>query len=461
MANSPAPPTTTGIDDAPVRPFHYRMSAFVGGGQFIDGYILGVVAIGFVLIPADFGLTPVWKGLIGASALIGIFVGGIIFGWITDLIGRKHLYTIDLAVFVVGSIGQFFVENPWQLFVVRLIMGIAIGADYAVGPSYLSEFVPRKLRGRILGSLVGMWTLGYVISLAVGVVGRGWGPDGWRWVLASSAVPAVAVLFLRLGSPESPRWLVSKGRLDEAAAICKKYLGDAVTVDDLLNESNVRPSYRKLLSGIWLKRVLFVGIFWSALAWPSFAIFTFLPQVLRTLDIDNADMGALAIRSLSLIGFGVGWYAIGRMGRRPMLLWTLVAMTGIFAVLGLVPSPPGWLAVVGFAMFALSLGFVSNVEFLYPPELFPTDIRGSGVGLGSALSRVGGAAGTFLLPILLAGPGLQFSMFVTALVTLIGAGVTALWAPETKDVSLREASTGEPQPTAAVPAPRVGETTKV
>src|SRR5262249_40754067 len=303
MATPPTPPTTTGIDDAPLRPFHYRMSAFVGGGQFIDGYILGVIAIVFVLMPASFGITPLWKGLVGASALIGLFVGGITFGWITDLIGRKRLYTVDLVVFIAGSIAQFFVQTPWQLFVVRLVMGIAIGADYAVGPSYLSEFVPRRVRGRILGTLVGMWTLGYVISLAVGVLGRGWGPDAWRWVLASSAGPAPAALLLRVGSPESPRWLVSKGRLAEADAICRRYLGDTVTVDDLRAESHVQPSYRKLLSGIWLRRVLFVGIFWSALAWPSFAILTFLPQVLRPPHIHDPHMATLAIRSPSLVGF--------------------------------------------------------------------------------------------------------------------------------------------------------------
>jgi len=445
--------STTTIDDAPVRGFHFRMSAFVGGGQFIDGYILGVIAIGMVLIPADFGLTLLWKGLIGASALVGIFVGGIAFGWVTDLVGRKNLYTIDLVVFFAGSIAQFFVQEPWQLFAVRLVMGIAIGADYAVGPTYLAEFVPRKIRGRILGSLVGMWTLGYVISLAIGVLGKNWGPDAWRWVLASSAVPAAIVMVLRLGSPESPRWLVLKGRIKEAEEVCRKYLGGQVSIDDLLVEENVRPSYRKLLSGMWLKRALFVGVFWSALAWPSFAIFTFLPQVLTTLEFRNADVGSLVIRSLSLLGFAVGVFMLTRIGRRTMLVWAMVAQTVIFLALGAFSAPPSWLVVALFASWSLVLGFVSNVEFLYPPELFPTDIRGSGVGLGSALSRVGGAAGTFLLPLLLAGPGLQVAMLVTALVAVVGAVVTIAWAPETKGVTLREASTGDQRvPVQAVPA---------
>jgi MFS transporter, putative metabolite transport protein len=443
MLDSDAAPANDSIDEAATRAFHFRMSAFVGGGQFIDGYILGVVAIALVLMPASFGLTPVWKGLIGSSALIGTFVGSIIFGWLADHIGRKHLYTTDLSIFLAGSIAQFFVVNPWQLFAVRLVVGIAIGVDYAVGPTYLAEFVPRRSRGRLLGSLAGMWTIGYSASLAVGVIGAHWGHGAWRWVLASSALPAAIVLVLRIGSPESPRWLVRKGRLEEAEAVCRKYIGRQVTVDDLLAEANVRPSYRKLLSGIWLRRVIFVSVWWSALAWPEFAIFTFLPTLLTTLHIHNANLGSLIIRTLTLPAFAFGMLVMTRIGRRRMLISSLLLVTAIFLVLGVYSAPPVWVVVVMFGLFALVLGFVSNLEFLYPAELFPTDIRASGVGLSSAGSRIGAAAGTFLLPVLLAGPGLQFAMFVTALITGAGAVVTVFWAPETNGVTLYEASTGQ------------------
>jgi MFS transporter, putative metabolite transport protein len=444
MTTVPAVPAAdaTGIDDAATHRFHLRMSAFVGGGQFIDGYILGVIAIALVLIPSSFGLTPLWMGLIGSSALIGLFVGGIACGWVTDLIGRKALYTIDLVVFLVGSVAQFFVTSPWELFAIRVLIGLAIGADYAVGPTYLAEFVPRVSRSRLLGSLVGMFFVGYILSLGVGVLGRGWGPDGWRWVLASSAVPAAIVLLLRLGSPESPRWLAGKGRLEEALAICRRYIGEHVSADDLLGESTAPPSFRKLLSGAWLRRVIFVGVFWSALAWPEFAIFTFLPTVLKTIGIPNGDVSTFLIRLLSLAGFGAGLLMVALVGRRGMLIWSLGILTAVFLLLGALGSPPGWLVVALFAVFSLVSGFVAPLEFLYPAELFPTDIRGSGVGLGSALSRVGAVAGTFLLPLILAGPGLQFAMLVTAVVVAVGAAVTLLWAPETRGVALREASLG-------------------
>jgi putative MFS transporter len=433
------------IDEASLRKFHLKMTAFVGGGQFLDGYIQGVVAIALVLLPASFALTANWKGLIGASVLIGTAGGGILFGWLSDIIGRKNLYTLDLSIFVVGSIVQFFVVNSWQLFTVRLIMGFAIGVDYAVGPTYLAEFVPRISRGRLLGSLCGMWTIGYSASLLVGVIGANWGHGAWRWVLASSLIPAVIVFALRIGSPESPRWLVRKGRLEEAEAICRKYIGDQVSVQDLIAETNVRTDYRKLLTGIYLRRVIFVSVWWSALAWPEFAIFTFLPTLLTTLHVHNADLGSLIIRLLSLPAFAVGMVLMGRrrnLGRRPMLIWSMVAMTALFLVLGVYPSPPNWLVVALFGLFAIILGFVSNLEFLYAAELFPTDIRGSGVGLASAGSRIGAVGGTYLLPVLLSGPGLQFAMLLTFAFMAIGLVVSVLMAPETKDSTLYEAGTG-------------------
>src|SRR5579862_969381 len=104
--SSASAPARDSIDEAPTRAFHFRMSAFVGGGQFIDGYILGVIAIALVLIPSNFGLTPVWKGLIGSSALIGTFAGSLIFGWVADHVGRKALYTTDLSIFLIGSVAQ-------------------------------------------------------------------------------------------------------------------------------------------------------------------------------------------------------------------------------------------------------------------------------------------------------------------------------------------------------------------
>jgi putative MFS transporter len=139
-----------------------------------------------------------------------------------------------------------------------------------------------------------------------------------------------------------------------------------------------------------------------------------------------------------------------------MLIWSMVLLTLIFLALGVYSSPPSWLVVALFALFALILGFVGNLEFLYPAELFPTDIRASGVGLGSAGSRIGAVGGTWLLPVLLSGPGLQFAMLLTAAILGAGTVVTARLAPETHGVPLYEASTGGAATERAVAAQEAG-----
>ena len=119
--------------------FLVKLTGVIAGGMFIDGYILGIIGTVIGAITLDLGMSLFWEGLIGASALIGIFIGGPLGGWLADKLGRKPLFTIDLVIFTVGSVLQFFVDSTWQLFLVRLLMGVAIGADYSVGWPLLAE----------------------------------------------------------------------------------------------------------------------------------------------------------------------------------------------------------------------------------------------------------------------------------------------------------------------------------
>lgn len=204
------------LDDVPLSAFHLKVTVFTTGGMFCDGYILGMIGIALATWDEQQPHGVLTQGLVGASALVGIFLGALLLGPLTDRLGRRKLYLADLLLFVVGSVLQFFVAEPWQLIVPRLVMGVAIGADYAIGAALLSEFLPRKPRGPLLASLNAVWTVGYVAAFVVGYAIKDTGPDSWRWMLASSAVPAALVLCLRLGTPESPRWLAARGRVAEA-----------------------------------------------------------------------------------------------------------------------------------------------------------------------------------------------------------------------------------------------------
>src|SRR5690242_17056449 len=224
LSHAPAHAFPMTIDSAPLNSFHKRLTLFSSGGPFLDGYILAIIGIALVQIIPAWQMNDWWNGLIGASALVGVFLGGLIFGNITDKIGRKLMYTIDLMAIIVFSIAQFFVQEPWQLFVLRLLIGIAVGADYPIATSLVAEFVPKNWRARLLGGLNAMWFVGATVAAFVGY----WLlslEDGWRWMLLSSAVPAVLILIARATIPESPHWLVGKGRHQEALDILRKTIG--------------------------------------------------------------------------------------------------------------------------------------------------------------------------------------------------------------------------------------------
>jgi MFS family permease len=145
-----------------------RMTLATAWGEGLDGYDLGVLSVVLPIISIELGLSPLWAGLIGASALLGIFFGSPVIGWLTDRFGRKRLFLIDISAFVVLGVLQGVVNEPWQLFVVRLLLGVAIGAEYAIGAAMLAEFAPSRGRGRRLSKLLVSWYVGFLMSVVLG-----------------------------------------------------------------------------------------------------------------------------------------------------------------------------------------------------------------------------------------------------------------------------------------------------
>lgn len=437
------------IDDAPLNGFHVRVAAYTTGGFFIDGYILGMIGIALVQIGPQFGLGSVMSGLIGASALAGIFVGAPLFGWVTDKVGRQTMYVIDLVVFLVASIAQFFVEGALALLLLRLLMGIAIGADYAIGGALLSEFLPKRQRGTLLACLNAIWTVGFVAAYVVGYFLQELGPEAWRWMLVSSAVPTAIVLALRLGTPESPRWLLSKGRVDEARSIVKNYIHPDADVDDLLAEQaelgqraerGGGTGYGRLFAGDLRRRTAFAGLFWFCQVVPYFAIFTFLPTVLGGLGISGRFSSEILLNLFLFAGAIAGVVVMDMMGRRTFTIGSFVVLAAVGALLGFFPGAPVGVILVLFAVFAFVIAAAADLESVYPAEVFPTELRASGVGLAAGISRIGAALGTFLLPISVAELGTGTTMLAASAVLVLGAVISYAWGPETRNVALAEAA---------------------
>lgn len=327
---------------------------------------------------------------------------------------------------------------------VRVLLGITIGAEYALGGAMLAEFVPAHGRGKRVAVMIVCWYVGYLLSVVVGfalVDLAGW---SWRWVLATSVVPAIVTLLLRIGLPESPRWLVHNGRAEQARAIVDRYLGPAYYRDEGVGSELERPGgLREVLRGENGKRLAFCSLLWACNVAPYFAIFTFAPVVLSALKIDNSTAGTITVNAMAAIGAFVGMLTLERVGRRRQVIASFWVMAVALAVVGLWGSAPGAVVVLCFAVFSLFNAAQGNLTVVYPSEILPTEVRGTGIGIAAAFSRIAAAAGTFLLPIGIDTIGVGACMVIAGGVCVVGGIVSHILAPETTGQSLNECSRGK------------------
>ena len=419
-------------------------------GEGLDGFDLGVISVALPFLTKELHLTALESGLIGASSLIGIFVGAPLAGFLTDRFGRRLLFTVDVIAFIVLGLLQGIVTDGIQLFVVRVLLGVAIGAEYSIGAAMLSEFAPAKGRGRRLSGLLVGWYGGYLIAVIVAYVMIDGLGISWRWALACSAVPALVTALVRIGFPESPRWLLAHGRGDQARAIIERHLGGTGYFEAERFGSEEHGARQSLLRGDNLKRLAFLAVFWACNVAPYFAIFTFAPTVLSTLKLSSPVVGTIILNAMAAVGAVVGMLSIERIGRRKQAVPPWWIMAAALAVVGLWAGAPGWVIVACFAVFSFLNAVSGNLTAVYPIEILPTAVRSSGVGVAAAASRVGAAIGTFLLPVGIESIGTGACMLIAAAICLVGGITSQLFAPETTNRDLVDTSTA-PLAAARVP----------
>jgi putative MFS transporter len=348
------------------------------------------------------------------------------------------MFILNLIVFVVGSVLQFFITDATQLIILRFIMGIAVGADYPIASSLMTEFTPKKYRGILVGSLVGMWWVGFVASYAIGAWMVSWGSESWRWMLASSALPAAILLIARLDCPESPRWLMEKGRVEEARKILDKYFGEHVDVE--VPERKTKTSYLEIFRKQYRSRTIFCCLFWILSAAPGLAIATFIPKVLANFHLaqGSAYVGSLIIGIFYIVGLFPGLLLVDKIGRRPVLLWPFLGQAILLAALAGMADAKPWVILVTFCLYAVLHSGQNPLQWIYPNELFPTEIRATAVGFAAAMSRLGAFWGTFFMPLILNNFGNRAAMYFNAGLFFIGFVVTYFMAPETAHRTLAQ-----------------------
>lgn len=435
------------LDSAPFCKFHAKIISYTVGGSFLDGYILGIIEFAIISVAKYMGMSDIWQGLIASSPLVGIFIGSLVFGDLADKIGRKNIYTMNFVVILITSILQFFVNSPMTLFILRLILGICIGAEYAIGPTIITEFVPSRMRGRLLTSLGIAWTAGYVAAAYVGAWMQRFGDESWRYMLASSAIIAAIVLVLRIGMPETPRWLVLKGRIDEAEAIIKKHFGDMITLEPTvkeLSEAKMAPEeskgYMPLFRKGQIRHTMVAAICMSVNTLPQYAIFSFVPMILISLGIEDENtFYTLIVNGMMLAVNVAAIFVIDKLPRKKMMTIGMLISSIPLIFLGLWKGMPPMLVTVFFAANMIGDSLYGTIaSYIYPSECFPTELRARGVGFCCATSRIFGIFGAFAMPIIIYRFNINIALLGIAICVLLALVLVKRWAPETKGVSIDE-----------------------
>lgn len=427
------------MEDMPMSAFLRKITFFSSGGSFLDGYVLSIIGVALTQINPLFNLDTAWSAAIGASVFLGIFIGTIVGGYCTDLVGRRVMFIIDVIAIGAFSVLSMFAADPLQLVLARFLIGVFVGADYPIATSLIAEFTPREHRSISMGWVSAAWYLGATVAAFVGYALYGY-DDGWKWMLGSAVVPCVILLIGRHDIPESPRWLQQKGRCKEAREVMDRVFGSDV---DLEPEEEGKTSIRMLFVGGYFKRIVFLGILTLCQVVPMYAIYTFGPDIMNAFGLGEGHesiLGESAVSLFFLVGTFPAMFLLNSLGRRPLLIGSLACMAIGLLILGFYPDAPIYIVLFAFGIYAFFSGGPGILQWLYPNELFPTSVRASAVGVSISISRIGTIISTYGTPLFLAEFGVGATMLAAAALVVLGLVLSIFMAPETKGQSLNQTS---------------------
>ncbi len=425
-------------------------------GYFLDGYDLSVIAVfTLVLIYSKiFPYNSFTEGFVSGVALLGAFVGAVLFGHYADKIGRRYLYIFDLIFFAVFAILSAFATNLIELIIFRFFIGWGVGADYALSPVYTTEMYPNKERGSGYGWVWTFWSIGAAVSFFIGYLFYLSDPvTSWRWALGLGAIPAIVVVILRTRMPESARWnVVNSGKVDDHVRKVAEKIG--ISEDDLnalLAERKKEADFAAgsvstLFSGEYGKRTAIVWIQWILYDIAGYGIGLYSPIIISSFGVSHASSLLLSFAFYMPIGF-LGAYGAVRLndsvGRRPLQALGFGSMAVAMLLFFLASTTTGSLLVgLGIVAFILDYGMGNlgpgNTMGLYAIELLPTKLRSSSMGNATGITRIVSFLSAFLFPVVSGSLG-KSSFFAILLVLMVVAFIfTVLYTPETKGLTLEE-----------------------
>jgi len=428
------------LDSASMGRREYWYWLLASGGTLIDGLSIFSLGIAMPLVTSRFALSPLMVGLVASALVLGAVFGAVLGGPAADRFGRKPAFLIDMAIIAAGALVSAAAGAPQWVLLGQLLVGIGIGIDFPVSSSYVSETMPKHARSRMVVATIALQSVGMLLGAAIdlAILSASNSSTDWRLMIGAIGATAVTFLVLRLWLPESPRWLRhhEHGKAGGGGA----------------RAGSPHARYALLLSGRYRARTMLVSLPWFLMDIATYGVGLFTPIILAAIrfssdstgplaaEFSNAE-GTAAIDVFLLLGFLLGLWAVPRFGRIHMQVVGFVGMTiGMLILLTPQLTAGGAaahvaLVFVGFILFNLAMNAGPNATtFALPPELFPTGIRASAGGFAAATAKAGATLGIFVLPLVKAHGGVAAVLIMMAVVSALGAAVTAILAREVGEI---------------------------
>ncbi|WP_295651688.1 MFS transporter [uncultured Dietzia sp.] len=434
---------TERLDGLPFTRKHRRLLLGSGLGWALDAMDVGLISFVMAALAVHWSLTPTELSWIGSIGFVGMALGAAFGGLLADRIGRRQVFAATLLVYGIATGAAALSTGIAMLIVLRFIVGLGLGAELPVASTLVSEFAPRKIRGRVVVILEGFWAVGWIMAAVIGYFVVPASDAGWRWALAIGLVPAAYALVVRFGLPESVRYLESKGRHAEAEDVVREF-EEAAGVESAAPADRERASgsvAEETLESIWSPRLRrrtgALWIVWFGINFSYYGAFIWLPSLLvaQGFDLVKSFGYTLIITLAQLPGYAVAAWLIEVWGRRITLAVFLAGSAVAAGLFGLADSPATIIA-AGMALSFFNLG-AWGALYAIGPELYPTQARGAGTGAAAAFGRIASIIAPLLVPFLLdAGDTvLVFAAFAAAFVV---AALAAFTLPERKGVALED-----------------------
>ncbi|MCT2154528.1 MFS transporter [Corynebacterium sanguinis] len=424
------------LDRLPVTPKHRRLLFGSGIGWALDAMDIGLVSFIIAALAVHWDLDRTTTSWIASIGFIGMAIGATLGGLLADKFGRRQVFAATLLIYGIATGASALATSVGVLMVLRFVVGLGLGGELPVASTLVSEFSPRRVRGRMVVLLEAFWAVGWIAAAIIGTFVVARGEDGWRWGLALGAVPAVYAIVVRLGLPESVRFLESRGRHDEAEATVQSF--EAQTTPEHYDTAPATAP-ETVHGGIWgptlRRRTLSFWIVWFCVSLAYYGAFIWIPSLLvaQGFTLVKSFTFTLIITIAQLPGYAAAAWLIEVWGRRKTLAGFL-AGSAVSAVLYGLASAEWQIIAAGCMLSFFNLG-AWGALYAIGPELYPTAVRATGTGAGAAFGRIGSIIAPLIVPLLLdfRGPIAVFSVFAAAFAI---ACVAAFTLPEQRGRAL-------------------------